>query len=286
MKKLFFLPLFLLFSLSLAFLSPTVKAASDYTEEENPAPQPIPLENTYIQSIADGILKRLSLSGLTQAQQIQEIYRYLIENTIFDEPVGLDIWRYRGDPQQTPGYVENRALSPLLFGIGTCEDYASALVVLCQRSGLPAQYVAGLTLSVEGEFVDHAWAAVQIDGEWYHIDPQLEQNVTRQNLLTYRYFLKNDSDMLADHRWGKNLAAYYGNPDNANQRCILENWTPPACTAVFPTPSPELLHPAPAPNRRGIAAALEQEKAAYLRQYGPLPEVELHIQPPPVYLLP
>ena len=74
------------------------------------------------------------------------------------------------------------------MALGSCEDYAAALTVLLQEMGLEAVYVAGLTISVEGDFVDHAWTAVQLRGEWYHLDAQLEDNILRNDFLTYRYF--------------------------------------------------------------------------------------------------
>lgn len=253
----------------------------------DPPPEPwpgaLPLGNDYIAGAADGILRQIILPEMDQYQQIQTVYRWLVENTAFfeDRPVGLDVWQWRGDIRQVPGYVENRAVSALLFGIGSCEDYASAAVVLLRRLGLPAEYVAGLTISVRGDYVPHAWAVVQLDGRWYHIDPQLEDNVTRRDRLTYRFFLKGDEAMAADHRWGENLIAYYGREMTAERaEKIRKNWSVPACLASLPQPQPEQLHQPPLPDRARVLEEIAAERRAWEQLHGPLPPVEMNITPP------
>ncbi|MCI8623198.1 MAG: hypothetical protein HFG26_05985 [Provencibacterium sp.] len=247
-------------------------------------PNAYPLQNRYIEETADRVLREIISPGMKESEQVQAAYRWLIENTFFMDPVGLDIWRYRGSPAERPGYVENRALSPLLFGSGSCEDFASALTVLLWRMGIEAQYVAGLTISVNGDFVDHAWTAAKVEGDWYHLDSQLEQNVLRAGKLTYRYFLKNDRYFLADHRWGENLCAYYGNPDNEAQKEILSRWTPPPCASSFPTPAAETVRLRERPDRAVLERQLAGERLAYTQSHGPLPALELDLDPPPVYL--
>lgn len=213
---------------------------------ERRAPRPrlraraLPLENAWIASLADGSPRRFWARELPPAEEIRAAYLWLIENVYFADPVGLDAWRYHGDPDAPPPYLENRALSPLRFGVGSCEDFAAAMAVLLRRMGYKAQYVSGLTISVEGEFVDHAWTVVQLDGKWYHLDPQLEQNVVKSGRVSFRYFLRDDRTMLADHRWGESLAAYYGGAIAPGQReTILTELAVPACPEAYvPTPRP------------------------------------------------
>ncbi len=256
-------------------------------EAAGPRPEPwpgaMPLVNDYIAGEADRLLREIITPEMDRYQQVQTIYRWLVENTAFfdNQPVGLEVWQWRGDIRQVPGYVENRAISPLLFGIGSCEDYAAAAVVLLRRLGIPAEYVAGLTISVRGDFVDHAWAVVQLDGQWYHIDPQLEDNVTRRGRLTYRFFLKGDQTMAADHRWGENLIAYYGREMTAERAAnIREHWRVPACPNSLPPPEPELLDEPPVPDRARVVEELAAERRRWEAEHGPLPPVEMDVTPP------
>ncbi len=261
----------------------SIQEPSSSSQPVEPFPGAIPLGNDYIASIADQLLREIITPEMETYDQILTVYRWLIENTTFvTQPVGLDVWRWRGDISQVPSYVENRAISPILFGMGSCEDYASAAVILLRRLGIPAEYVAGLTISVQRDFVDHAWAVVELDGVWYHLDPQLEDNITRQDFLTYRYFLKSDETMLADHRWDENLIAYYGGsmtPQRAQN--IRENWSVPECPQDWlPVQEPETITQSPAPNRSQLETQLQKEQEQWEKVNGPLPSVEANTQPP------
>ncbi len=234
--------------------------------------------NSYIQGLAEQIAKEITSPQMNQAEKAQAAYRYVIANTWFGQPVGLDAWRLRGD-DGTASYLENRGLSPLAFGVGSCEDYAAALVLLLQNMGIEARYMPGLTISVDGRFVDHAWVVAKIDGVWYHLDPQLEDNVTRNNLLTYRFFLKSDQAMLADHRWGENLL-HYATLSNEQQQEVREQYLAPPCPASAPQLPPETLAKRARPDRGALEKMLEEERSAYRQQYGDLEPIELNIIPP------
>ncbi len=219
------------------------------------------IQNYYVCSVIDETIKQVITEGMSDYKKLLAVYRYLIsEVSFFDEPVGTDLWRYRGDPENTPTVFEVRSLSPLLFGIGSCEDYASAFVTLCDRMGFEAKYVPGLTYSVEGELVPHAWAMVKLEGAWYHADPQLEDNIIKADqLLKYRYFLKSDDEMAAHHRWGTLLE------DPSEYALAL-----PYCPNTYKITPPEILRQQPRPNREKIAKQVARERAVYAQSHPPL----------------
>lgn len=223
------------------------------------------IQNHYICSVIDDTLSGILSDGMTDYERLAAVYRYLVIQTAFvNEPLGTDIWRYRGDPDNLPTAMELRTISPLLFGIGSCEDYAAAFVTLCDRMGFDALYVPGLTYSVDGILVDHAWAMVCLDGQWYHADPQLEDNVIRDGVLRYRYFLKSDERMKADHRWGGLL-------DNPSAYALAL----PRCNSELDAPVHETVTQPARPDRKQLEGQLASEKAAYLTSHPPLSEITL-----------
>ena len=254
--------------------SSTFQASSTISQKEPPPSSGA----AYIRGLARQTAQRLVQPGMTGEEKIQAAYEDLIARTFFAQPVGLDIWQVRGGGE-APSYLENRALSPLAFGIGSCEDSAAALCLVLEEMGFEPLYVPGLTVSVYGDFVDHAWCMVQLDGVWYHLDPQLEDNVIRNDLLTYRYFLRCDQTMLADHRWGENLLTFAAlTPEQVQE--VEEHWLTPACPTDRPTPAPKELRQAPQPDRARLEVELEQERQRYEAEYGPIPECELQVIPP------
>ena len=242
----------------------------------------LPLENAYIAACADEITAGLPRGE--PAEEIRAAYSYIIGHTYFADPVGLDSWRWHSGPgTPAPSYVESRAVSPLCYGVGSCEDFAAALTVLLNRMGYQAAYVSGLTISVDGRFIDHAWTVVQIDGIWYHLDPQLEQNVLRDGLLTYRYFLKDDSYMLADHRWGENLAAYWSGALTPKQaETFLQTiGNVPACPESYaPVPDPHPISLPPRPDAGALQRSINRDRQTFIDAYGQPAPCELNTTPP------
>jgi|GEM_PF-705324 len=235
-------------------------------------------ELSYVQGLALDIAGELLLRERGGEEAVRTAYCYLVENVYFADPVGLDAWRYLSDETRPIPFLENRGLSPLLFQIGSCEDFAAAMVLLLRAGGFSAEYVAGYTLSVDQVYVDHAWAVVELDGVWYHLDPQLEQNVTKNGRLTYRFYLRSDQDMQIDHKWGESLIDYWSEMPEEEKRVIREQYTPPACPLSRPKPNPEIIPMPPRPNMADVEARMRAFKAQSGRQA--LPPMRLNVEPP------
>ena len=233
----------------------------------------------YLEELVDGIVTQIYTPGMSEYERTKAAFDYMVEHTILDEPIGLDLWRVHGGGDQPIPYLQQRALSPLRFGVGMCEDYAAALTLLLRGMGLEAQYVPGLTYSVEGNLVDHAWTVVRIDGVWYHLDSQLEDNISRHGSIRYRYFLKGDATMSGSHRWGQNLINT-GLLTPEQNREIAEDYPTPACPQDYPSPDRYMLEDGAAPNLEALRLEAEGEVAAWEGEHGPLEPMQLNTVPP------
>ena len=160
-----------------------------------------------------------------------------------------------------------------------CEDYAAALTLVLRGMGLAAEYVPGLTYSAEGHLVDHAWTVVQLEGTWYHLDCQLEDNISRRGTVRYRYFLRGDATLSASHRWGQNLVdSGLLTPEQAQE--VEENWLAPSCPQDYPTPERYLFEEAPPPDINALRAQAGKELDTWEAEHGPLPPMTLDDVPP------
>lgn len=213
------------------------------------------IKNYYVLSLIDSFIEaRVDRSG-DAYNQVYDVYKGLVEQTAFfdNKPVGLDVWRVKGDDTNYPTVMEIRTISPLAYGIGSCEDYAAAMVTICERLGIEAVYVPGLTYSVEGKLVDHAWAMVKIEGEWYHADPQLEDNIMRKtDIMRNRYFLKGDDTMSADHRWGTLI-------ENPSEYSLAL----PYCPNDYASALPEQIQQSKTPSRERAVESYNQAMHGY-----------------------
>ncbi len=155
--------------------------------------------------------KSINSIGITQEtvdyEKIKAVFIYIIQTTSyipFDNEVITSTWRSFDTCDTPPTFYEELATGVLQYGIGSCENYASALVFLLEGLGMEAKYVPGATYSVNGEMVKHAWAMVKFNGHWYHIDPQLEDNISKSNII-FKYFMKDDITFSKTHLWGEAL---------------------------------------------------------------------------------
>lgn len=216
---------------------------------QGPAPAAAPC---YFDVMADAAIAEMGLgSTASDYDKVRAAYRYVIAATTYieyDQEELVELWRYEDVCGKVPTPYQVAGAGPLLYGIGTCENYASALIVLLQRLGFEALYVTGRTFSVQGTLVDHAWVMVKIEDIWYHIDPQLEDNVSKGPLLFYHYFLKGDEEFRAHHVWGAALPR----PDE-------HSLSLPACPISLAPPAAEELSQAPRPD---VEALVTQARRA------------------------
>lgn len=265
------------------------ESREESSDTEKPPPDPAPqgnmalntgVSNKVIDAAVQENIARFYTEGMSEYEMARAAFDYIIANTTLIDPVGLDLWRYRGDDPTVPGFVENRSLSVLLFHIGMCEDYAAALTMLLRGMGLEAEYVPGLTYTAAGTgFVDHAWVVAKIDGVWYHLDCQLEDNISRRDTIRYKYFMRGDATMAASHRWGQNLIDTQLLTQEQNDR-LAEDFIAPACPQDWPTPEPYTFTPGPVPDRDTLEAEIAAEREEYEEQNGALEPLELNIIPP------
>jgi transglutaminase-like putative cysteine protease len=91
---------------------------------------------------------------------------------------------------------------PLKRGRGVCAALAALVQFVLQRRGIPvANLVAPAKIEDgEDELVDHAWLAVQIDGEWYHLDVTFDESDTLDpELPQYKHFNVTDEEAREGH---------------------------------------------------------------------------------------
>ncbi len=233
----------------------------------------------YLEKLVSEIVEEITTPAMSDYEKAKAAFDYIITHVSMGEPIGLDLWRVHGGWDAPIPFVEQRALSPLRFGVGMCEDYAAALTLLLRGMGLSSEYVPGLTFSAEGHLVDHAWTMVQIDGVWYHLDSQLEDNISRRGSVRYKYFLRGDATLSGSHRWGQNLMDSRLLTGEQNRE-IEENFLFPAAPEDYPTPERLTIAETPAPDLEALRKEAEAEIAAWEAENGPLPEMNLNTVPP------
>lgn len=82
----------------------------------------------------------------------------------------------------------------MVKGIAVCEGYARTFQMLCNGVGIRCINIIGES---EGEL--HMWDAVELDGDWYYVDPTWDDK--DNNAFSYDYFNITTEQLTVDHEF-------------------------------------------------------------------------------------
>lgn len=167
----------------------------------------------------------------------------------------------------------------LLFGFGTCEDFAASLMMLLEEMGIEARYMTGMTYTRGGGMTYHSWIQAKVDGIWYHLDVELDDGIaTDDGMVNYRYFMKGNTTMSGSHFWGQGLLDYAGNRLQPEQvAAIRAEYMGENCPQDYPTPAAQYIAVNPRPDTDTLRAELLVELRQYETIYGSLAPLEQNI---------
>ncbi len=169
----------------------------------------------------------------TDFVKIEKAFIYIIENTEiieFENAALTNTWRAFCTCDTAPDFYKEMSTGLFEYGLASCENYASAMVLLLEHMGIEAKYVPGLTYSVYGDFMAHAWTMVKVDDVWYHLDAHLEDNISKTS-INFKYYMKDDATFAASHAWGDLLL--YPSEYSLNL---------PACDGIIQAPQAHLIN--------------------------------------------
>lgn len=134
--------------------------------------------NDKINSIMSGIN-----SKMTEYQREKFLHDKLLEGCVYKTGVSSasDGWEYFS------------SYGALVGGEAVCEGYAKAMQILLTRAGIPCSTIRG-----DADNVAHMWNVVELNGEWYHLDPTWNDNDSDGN-IGYEYFNLTTEAITKDH---------------------------------------------------------------------------------------
>lgn len=132
-------------------------------------------------------------SGI-QIQAVNKVVSQVIRSSMsdFEKALALHDWiinqaEFSYGPPEFHG-----AEGVLVYGYGVCESYMEAYMQLLDAVGISNHPVYGVA---GNEY--HTWNLVQLDGEWYHIDPTWDDPIGGQE--NHNYFGLTDEMISEDH---------------------------------------------------------------------------------------
>ena len=162
-----------------------------------PADPEMTLEESaaFVQDLQDRVrtlASELFTGDMTEEETLRAIYRYITENTVYDN-------RYYQAPETLP-YASRTAQGPLMEGTAICGGFSWAFRMLCEEAGIPCWNVTGT-----GAGEEHMWNCARLDGEYRYFDTTWDCGSTDES--QWRYFARTEEEFTKSHQWGPGQAA-------------------------------------------------------------------------------
>lgn len=208
-------------------------------------------------------------SGLSAYEREVMIYRYIIDNCVYDESIG-----------SSDTYGDEHPSLFNLYGVmvdhkAVCEGYSYTFDYLCSQLGIDAVCLCGTTDSEGDEDVAdsissdlHLWNAVELDGEWYMVDCTWDDLDDKDDYGgVYTYLNIPDDILKIDHSLDKTYAQL-SDDEYAALTSFVNNFVPPPCTATeycyFMREGVHLSDPDPDALSDGIVNAVEKGRTSVM----------------------
>ena len=145
------------------------------------------------------------------------VYDYVIEHFAYAShalPRLDEIDRGTAEPTERADMEVFTVAGPLKTGYGVCAAYTRLVQFVLQQHGVPAAYISAPSMGEEGEantLIYHAWLAVKLDGEYYHLDVTFDDtDGDDEGNFPYSHFNITDDEVDDDHIISDMEKAYPG----------------------------------------------------------------------------
>ena len=141
-------------------------------------------ERNKIEEEVEKLIKTLITPDITEDyDKIKTIHDYIINNTKYD----LE------NKEETKSYM---AYGPLFNHLATCNGYTDLMAIFLTKMGYD-NYKVATTEETSENTEGHAWNAVKVNDEWYHLDLTWDDPVSSDgsNYLYHKYFLINSEEL-------------------------------------------------------------------------------------------
>lgn len=126
--------------------------------------------------LLDTILGNILYSGMSETDELRAVYRYVVENCDhnYDYADTLKTKNYYLFQPTDATSLGGLAYDALMTGEGTSIHIASLFTAMTGRLGYPSFRMAGTYINSDNSQMEHYWSAVELNGQIYHFDPDIE----------------------------------------------------------------------------------------------------------------
>ncbi|MEG0370933.1 MAG: transglutaminase domain-containing protein, partial [Clostridium sp.] len=164
-----------------------------------------------VDEIVKNKVKQITSPSMSNYEKERAIHDFIVKNTRYD---------HENFEKQTTPIESHTAYGVFVHKTAVCEGYAIAMKKMLDEANIESIIVIGKA----GEY-DHAWNMVNLDKQWYHVDPTWDDPVYKVNgklvdIISYDYLNLTDGDLQKTHTWEKKnypkaTGTKYGSKNNS-----------------------------------------------------------------------
>lgn len=141
-----------------------------------------------INKYVDARISELYQENADSYENLKKIHDYIVNNTKYDVE--------RNDTGNSK-YESFSAYGPVVEGFATCNGYADLMAIFLEKLGFENYKIATTDEEISYESNGHIWNAVNIDGEWLHLDLTWDDPVSSdgKDYIYHKYFLVTTEEM-------------------------------------------------------------------------------------------
>lgn len=176
-------------------------------------------QEQYVQQEVKKIVQDYITSDMSVHRRIKVLHDFVVTHITYD---------VSGNQQVNAPYFA------LTEGKTLCNGYAMLMYRLLQETDIPVRLISG-EAGTGSQLEAHAWNLVQVNNDWYHLDPTWNDPVPDKGQdVSYAYYMLTDDQIQRDHFWqegGLNnrentypvaTASYYDTLLEDNQEMLLK----------------------------------------------------------------
>lgn len=171
-------------------------------------------------SSPDTLAQNLTATYTTESEKVRSIFKWITENIAYDTKGYYNLNKiYNGlfQPHRFPdsatvykNYHDNIVKKVLKEKVAICDGYTRLFKTLCEIADIKAEIVIGYVRWYSDTIGEptkriHAWNAVEIDKQWYLLDPTWASGYSNTAVTNFKkeydeyYFLTPADQLINDH---------------------------------------------------------------------------------------
>lgn len=151
----------------------------------------IPPQRSALRWTVDSILASVIKPEMTEEEKISACYWYMVNNhtykRTYDKPEG--------------DWTEGYALEILTTGEGNCFRFAAGFAYLLNELGYETKVITGEIGARRGGMTPHGWTEVNIGGEWFVFDTELQYANTNKDYYWKTYETYPSKPLVKQQEW-------------------------------------------------------------------------------------